>query len=224
LTSFKQYDSEGRVYWHASSLLITGSRYNQYATNFDGVGLAEHAMRGHDTITGSVGEDILQGWGGNDVISGNAGDDHIVGGAGNDSLKGGSGNDRIWGGGIGVRSGKDMLTGGNGADEFYFDASYYSGNSKNNASVITDFKATQGDKIVIGAQPEVYRDLLAKIDQILKVSKFTGKPGEFVQTQVRGGLMCALDLDGDQNADGYLNLMGISNLDASSVQISRGFF
>jgi len=223
LTGFTQYDSAGKLYWQASSLSISGSKYYQYATNSDGVGLAEHAMRGNDTITGSKYNDTLEGWGGNDNINGGAGNDEILGGAGNDSINGGDGNDSIWGGGIGVASGKDTLTGGKGADTFFFDASFYSGTSSRNASVITDFSAKQGDKIIIGAQSSREQDLLAEIDQIRKVARFTGTPGEFVQTKVRGGLEVAFDLDGNGTADGYLNLKGITNLDVSSVQKFEGF-
>jgi hypothetical protein len=223
LTGFTQYDSKGKVSWDASSLSIGGSRYYEYASSNDGVGLAEYAMRGNDTITGSKYNDTLEGWGGNDTISGGAGNDGILGGAGNDSLNGGDGNDLIWGGGIGVASGKDTLTGGKGADKFFFDASFYSGTTKKNASVITDFNAKQGDKIIIGAQSSYEQDLLAEIDQIRKVAKFTSNPGEFVQTKVSGGLEVAFDLDGNGKADGYLNLKGITNLDASSVQKFEGF-
>jgi len=211
------------LYWQASSLSISGSKYYEYATNFDGVGLAEYALRGNDTITGSKHDDTLEGWGGNDIINGGAGSDQILGGAGNDSINGGDGNDSIWGGGIGVASGKDTLTGGKGADTFFFDASFYSGTSSRNASVITDFSAKQGDKIIIGAQSSREQDLLAEIDQIRKVARFTGTPGEFVQTKVRGGLEVAFDLDGNGTADGYLNLKGITNLDVSSVQKFEGF-
>jgi len=98
---------------------------------------------GINTLRGGAGNDTLKGEGGNDSLFGDDGDDVLEGGIGNDKLDGGVGDDTLVGG-----VGKDTLTGGAGADVFVFDTNPI---STANADSITDFNASQGDKIHLSA-------------------------------------------------------------------------
>jgi serralysin len=85
---------------------------------------------------GTWGNDTMSGTNGDDVLSGRSGNDILTGGAGNDALTGGSG--------------KDTLTGGLGADRFVFTSLADRGDH------ITDFNASQGDKIDVSALLDAY--------------------------------------------------------------------
>ena len=104
----------------------------------------------NERITGSKGDDSLAGGGGSDRISGGKGSDRIAGDRGRDTLLGGAGNDTLTGGnGNDVLSGDgglDTLTGSGGSDTFVLKAET---TQPNQADIITDFNATQGDKIAI---------------------------------------------------------------------------
>ncbi|MET1414450.1 LamG-like jellyroll fold domain-containing protein [Roseibium sp. HPY-6] len=110
---------------------------------------AINAGLGDDTVNGKAGNDILQGSYGNDILNGGAGDDVLDGGHGEDILNGGAGNDLLISQSDGregpvaydpdrdegdpdneLTDGKlypdqpipadDVMTGGLGADTFYF--------------------------------------------------------------------------------------------------------
>ena len=70
-------------------------------------------------------------------LNGTASDDALIGTAGNDKIVGGAGNDFLRG-----AFGKDILTGGTGADTFVVEAG-------TGTDTITDFKATEGDRIAL---------------------------------------------------------------------------
>jgi Ca2+-binding RTX toxin-like protein len=119
------------------------------ATGRDKVALGAKA----DTAFGLGGDDILRGQSGNDRLFGGSGKDQLYGGLHTDRLVGGTGNDRLLGeggrdvliGGAGRDrlnggTGNDQLTGGLGADDFIFGAG---------ADRITDFRAAQGDEILL---------------------------------------------------------------------------
>jgi Ca2+-binding RTX toxin-like protein len=76
----------------------------------------------------------------NNSLTGNTADNLLDGGNGKDILTGGAGNDILVGG-----FGNDNLTGGTGADRFAFNT------PSEGIDIITDFKGSQGDKIVISA-------------------------------------------------------------------------
>lgn len=92
---------------------------------------------GNDTLMGGDGDDTLSGGSGDDQIRGDSGKDQLFGGTGNDTLIGGSWADTLSGG-----AGQDTLTGGTGADQFKFTR------RGEGADTITDFSASQGDKLV----------------------------------------------------------------------------
>ena len=100
--------------------------------------------RGHDVLYGGEGNDTLRGQQGRDWLFGQEGDDTLEGGEGNDVLMGGEGNDTLEGGAgddlmVGG-AGNDTMTGGADADTFVFHDDH--GNDR-----ITDFNASEGDKI-----------------------------------------------------------------------------
>ncbi|MCC5616119.1 hypothetical protein LC605_13790 [Nostoc sp. CHAB 5836] len=88
-----------------------------------------------DTLNGTINKDIIDGKAGNDTIDGKAGNDLLSGGAGNDILIGGAGN--------------DTLVGGIGADRFLYDTNARFDSSAVGLDTISDFKQSQGDKIVL---------------------------------------------------------------------------
>jgi hypothetical protein len=144
------------------------------ADEIDG-GEGEDDLRGGggaDTIDGGEGDDNIRGGNGNDVITdtgvidsddtirGQAGDDTIDGGAGDDVIFGGSDNDSILGGAgndtLSGETGVDTLTGGTGADAFVVDGA--------TADRITDFTASDGDSIQLGAFYTRLEDLRDELD------------------------------------------------------------
>ncbi len=80
----------------------------------------------------------------NDVINGQGGNDKIDGLSGNDLLRGGAGHDTLIGG-----AGNDTLFGGAGADRFLYNTNAHFTSSAVGVDVISDFKHSQGDKIIL---------------------------------------------------------------------------
>ncbi|WP_445632410.1 Calcium-binding protein [Nostoc sp. DSM 114161] len=80
----------------------------------------------------------------NDVINGQGGNDKIDGLSGNDLLRGGTGNDTLIGG-----AGNDTLVGGAGADRFLYNTNAVFASSAVGQDIITDFKRSEGDKIIL---------------------------------------------------------------------------
>ena len=103
---------------------------------------------GRDKLSGSKWDDNIVGFGGDDTLSGNAGEDWLFGAGGNDALNGGTGIDWLFGG-----IGNDSLSGGAGADLFVFNAFGFG------RDVITDFRASEGDKVDLRALNIDFDDL-----------------------------------------------------------------
>ena len=91
---------------------------------------------GYDRFTGV--ENVIGSWG-NDNITGDDNANILIGRVGFDTLNGAGGADTLWSSGRGGTT----MTGGTEADRFSFDARDDGGH------VITDFAASQGDKIVL---------------------------------------------------------------------------
>lgn len=108
-----------------------------------------------DSLTGGNGNDSLLGDRGADVLVGDKGNDSLIGGRGNDVLVGGNGNDILIGTEADVND-ADTLTGGKNADLFVLgDASgqFY---KDTRFATITDFTASQGDKIQLNGDSVHY--------------------------------------------------------------------
>lgn len=110
----------------------------------DTVGSAE----GNDLVTGDDGDDVVFGGEGDDLVHGNLGADTVNGGDGNDLVYGGRGNDKVSGDAgddqIFGDLGDDTLSGGAGADLFHLQAG-------GGHDLVTDFDASQGDRLVVAA-------------------------------------------------------------------------
>ncbi len=91
-----------------------------------------------DRLTGAGRDDRLAGQKNADTLIGKGGVDSLDGGDGGDMLDGGAGPDVVAGG-----PGKDTLTGGPGPDSFVIAASV------DGPDAITDFRASEGDRIAI---------------------------------------------------------------------------
>ncbi|WP_392533638.1 beta strand repeat-containing protein [Nostoc sp. C117] len=99
----------------------------------------------NNSITGfENSNDVINGQGGNDIIYGKSGNDLLRGGSGNDTLVGGAGNDILTG-----SAGNDLLTGSSGADSFVYNTDAAFVNFAVGVDTITDFKHSQGDKIIL---------------------------------------------------------------------------
>jgi Ca2+-binding RTX toxin-like protein len=103
----------------------------------DGVGISlfdkqvVFGTKAGETLEGSGDSDSLYGMAGNDTLEGKAGDDYIEGNSGQDNLNGGDGKDILLGGadddtinGGNNDKANDTLLGGQGTDNYLFNASY----------------------------------------------------------------------------------------------------
>mgnify|MGYP005847180649 CR=1 FL=1 len=110
---------------------------------------------GDDEIWGGLGADSLEGGAGNDQLGGFDGNDTMLGGDGNDTLSGGRGDDRISGDAgndvIFAFTGNDFITGGPGTDTIYggADADTFFFVPGNEADLVQDFDATEGDRLLL---------------------------------------------------------------------------
>ena len=103
----------------------------------------------NDTLDGGLGNDFLDGGTGNDDLLGDTGNDRLLGKSGNDVLLGEAGNDEL--NGYGFTFGEiDALVGGSGQDRFILgDRSQTFYKDSSSFAIITDFRASDGDKIVL---------------------------------------------------------------------------
>jgi len=138
-------------------------------------------QRGRNRLIGSRGDDVLMGWGGRDVLIGDRGD--------------------------------DLLSGGAGADVFRFRRGDRRGQQPDTDTIV-DFNPEQGDRLKIGG---IRRDV--------GMEGFSGQPGEIqamvwmadvlndgegsLETWRIQGVTLAIDDDGDQRVDGWIELPGL---------------
>lgn len=179
---------------------------------------------GNDGISGGAGADELYGAAGNDRLSGDDGDDDLRGhegnddlngGAGDDALQGGSGSDRLTGG-----LGKDSLTGGLAADTYVFTSRLESGVGANR-DVITDFNASQKDRISLTAIDANERLNGNQAFSWLGTRAFSGKAGQlrYALAPSPSGLVLQGDVNGDRAADFEIAVLGLSSLSSSQVAL-----
>ena len=138
-------------------------------------------QRGRNRLIGSRGHDVLMGWGGRDVLIGGRGD--------------------------------DLLSGGAGTDVFRFRRGDRRGQQPDTDTIV-DFNPEQGDRLKIGG---IRRDV--------GMEGFSGQPGEIqamawmadvlndgegsLETWRIQGVTVAIDDDGDQRVDGWIELPGL---------------
>ncbi|WP_420006801.1 calcium-binding protein [Arenibacterium sp. LLYu02] len=141
-------------------------------------------------IWGAGGKDRLNGGRGDDTLSGGAGNDKLIGSHGDDLLLGGNGRDKLIGG-----IGRDQLTGGGAADDFIFAEALKGGNVDH----ITDFKAYQGDRILLDG--DIFSGFdLGRLDsgEFHKGTAASGEGPQFIYSRDSGELW--FDADGEGGA------------------------
>ncbi|MCR9212725.1 MAG: VCBS domain-containing protein [Proteobacteria bacterium] len=148
----------------------------------------------NNTINGTDSSEVIFGFGGDDKLFGFGDSDTIYGGQGEDELSGGNGDDVLIGG-----SDSDTLTGGEGSDTFKYSETYESGLGSANRDVVTDFDATNGDKLSFEGLASA--DFEYDFDDNTKV--------------------LSVDVDGDSVMDMEIELIGVSidDLDSSDFLI-----
>ena len=139
---------------------------------------------------------------GNDEITGSNENDFLYGGKGDDTIIGRSGNDTLFGG-----TGKDSLIGGNGTDTYLFAYDYYT-NTKSPASTIRDFSDKDKEKIAV---------YIEDLTPVKKVSKLSGKSGEYTVQKITNGFLMSMDSNGDKKMDILVNILGIKSFKDSYV-------
>jgi serralysin len=149
----------------------------------------------------------LQSLSGLRYVDAGSGNDTVIGSAFADDLRGGAGNDLLIGG-----LGKDMLSGGAGADTFRFGAVAETGVGAN-ADTISDFSASQSDKIDLTAIDAIAGTGANDAFAYIGSGAFTGVAG---QLRFAGGYLSA-DLNGDQIPDFQIALTNVATLNASSI-------
>lgn len=161
---------------------------------------------GIDLLRGGRGNDTLQGDGGNDVINGNRDDDFIIGGEGDDLLRGGKGRDSLEGSaGNDILIGDleaDILTGGLGSDRFILGANPAELQlDATQADIITDFNATETDKIIIIASLTTEQLTLETFDQTANLTLANGATqGIIIRQTTTGNIFGIVTNTTDTNA------------------------
>jgi Ca2+-binding RTX toxin-like protein len=153
-----------------------------------------------NTMTGTVAEDKIYGLGGNDTING---------AAGNDLLDGGTGNDRLTGG-----AGADTYIGGAGADQFILTLT--SESSLGAMDVITDFVASQTDRINLNAIDANVNLANNQNFTFIGTSAFSNVAGQLRYAQSGGNTFVYGDTNGDGAADFGIQVNGLLTLAAAN--------
>lgn len=175
---------------------------------------------------GGAAQETLQGGDGNDDLTGGSGNDSLDGGGGADHLVGGAGDDTLAGGGAGAGQ-VDLLEGGDGNDQIHLGAQVVAiGGSGDDSfvielatdaapettpqpqhalGVILDF--TFGDRLAAADGHRINVINATAQDDVLGGLRgfvFTGR----TPPPVTPGFRVEVDLDGDNQGDGFLLVAG----------------
>ncbi|WP_310539182.1 hypothetical protein [Phenylobacterium sp.] len=180
--------------------------------------------------------DLLQDAEGANVIMGGAGDDSLSGGGGSDRLVGGAGDDTLSGGGAGPGQ-ADLLEGGDGNDQIHLGAQVVAiGGTGDDTFVLEVAKApetppqqhdfgvildfTASDRLV-GANGQVVNVISATIqDDVLSGLRGFNFPGHL--TPPLPGFRVEIDVDGDNQGDGFLTVAGTGAAGLAGHLLGRG--
>ncbi len=157
--------------------------------------------------TGGSGSDTLKNV---ENLTGSSYNDTLTGSAGSNALSGGAGNDILTGG-----LGADTLTGGTGADRFDFNSLAELGLTRTTWDSITDFKASEGDKIdLLG----VDANMALAGDQAFRflgaLTAFTGDATGKLRFDTAAHVLYG-STDADTAAEFAIVLTGVSSLSAA---------
>ena len=181
---------------------LTGANAAGYVSYIPGI------PGGFTIANGVVIENALGGLA-NDVLIGNAANNDLFGGDGNDTMSGGEGNDELWGAG-----GGDTLTGGRGADYFWYGDTGETGVGVGLRDVITDFKAAQGDTIIL-----LYLDaVVGTADNEAFIYIGAAAFSAAGQLRFENGILSG-ETTGDGVADFEIHLSGVRNFDGTGLNL-----
>ena len=169
------------------------------SANLRGYGNASNNL-----MLGNSGANLLYGRDGNDTLQGNAGNDILYGENGDDGLVGGSGQDRFYGGA--------------GADVFIFDDGDFAGMASSTSERIHDFVAGL-DQIRLGAVDANSGLAGDQAFAFIGNGAFTGVAGQLRFQQISGNTYVQGDTDGDGDADFWVRLDGLHDLEVSDFII-----
>ena len=189
---------------------IVGSADNDFILGGDGNDIIS-GQKGKDHVEGGRGDDTLAGQKGKDMLLGEAGDDRLIGHRGDDTLSGGRGKDKLFGG-----SGQDTLSGGVKGDLFIFRATSDSP-SYRKADTITDFAASQGDKIDLSSIDANIGKRGVNTFEFIGRDGYSDTAGELRYVKRRDDKKTVIlgDTDGDGRSDLVITLDGVQTLHAS---------
>jgi hypothetical protein len=163
-------------------------------------GVTMNGTASGNTMTGTVAEDKIYGLGGNDTINGAAGNDLLDGGTGNDKLTGGAG--------------ADTYIGGAGADQFILTLA--SESSLGAMDVITDFVASQTDRINVNAIDANVNLANNQNFTFIGTNAFSNVAGQLRYAQSGSNTFVYGDTNGDGAADFGIQVNGLLTLAAAN--------
>ena len=167
-------------------------------------------IRGYGTATA----DKIIGNSGNNLIYGRGDGDRLEGQAGNDILYGEQGMDKIVGG-----AGQDRFYGGADSDVFIFFDGDFAGMGSGTADRIHDFSRLDGDMISLVGVDANSGTAGDQAFAFIGTGAFTGAAGQLRYQQISGNTYLQGDTDGDGDADFWIRLDGLHNLQASDFLI-----
>jgi Ca2+-binding RTX toxin-like protein len=190
--------------------VIAGNAANNYLYAGDGDDQL-NGLAGDDYLYGEAGDDLLNGGEGQDWLVGDLGDDVLNGGAGNDRMLGGAGNDILAG-----EQGRNRLTGGADADQFVLNA------LDKNFDIITDFKAAQGDRIMVSVKGMAGQTKRGKLtaDQFTLGASAQQDQAGFVYNAASGNLFFDADGMGGQKQVQIAKLTARTALSSSNITVT----
>jgi Ca2+-binding RTX toxin-like protein len=215
---------------------LTGSNVGGDTLTGNGGTNVLHGWGGDDLLRGGAGADTLEGGVGTDLASyynsatavtvdlaagtGSGGDaqgdilvsiENINGSNFNDTMTGNGGANALRG-----LAGRDMLTGGSGADRFVYAATSESAVGANR-DVITDFSQTQGDRIDLSAIDANAGASGNQAFTFIGTGLYTGVAGQLRYAVGGGQTVIAGDVNGDGTSDFHIALTG-------SIALAAGDF
>ena len=205
----RMYGGSGNDYYYVDSSRDTVSEYANSGTDAVLTTLTSYTLGANLENLTLIGSFAQNGYGNSlaNTLTGNAYANMLNGGAGNDILLGGDGNDYLFG-----SAGMDILTGGAGADTLAFKALTDSVDSALR-DVITDFSASDGDRINLSALDANVRIKKNQAFTYIDTSDFSGVAG---QLHFQSGILSG-DVNGDAIADFSIQLIGVTSLAAYDI-------